>query len=226
MVRHQQILTGSPALHEPGDHNCVECFLLVNGKGWFSQALPELSEHAEVETGVEDVWTAGFISIRDNLDLWYIIDEIPLLLESHPKCMGTLVIDEEDLQKSCEFWRQQEGKSESRSEKNMSRKLIGTSGCVFTVSNGPGGERKRIYIRGKTEIESLSIQNSILQAVMCFSGTEMSKAKRVTELNGGMKELHEAVHGPLPPVMRLNQHSDLYICVLYGHGSIIGVAFM
>jgi hypothetical protein len=229
MLRHQQILTGSPALHEPGDHNCVECFLLVNGKGLFTQALPELSGHAEVETGVEDVWTAGFISIRDNLDLWYVIDDIPLLLESHPKCMGTFVIDEEDFQKSCESWRQKKEKGQHSSEKNMSRKLIGRSGCVFTVSNGPGGERKRIYICGKTEIESLSIQSSILQAVMRFSGTEMSKAKRVTELNEGMKELNEAVHGPLPPVMRLNQHSDVYIYVLYGQTSgmgALGVAFM
>ena len=142
--------------------------------------------------------------------------------------MGTFVIDEQDFQKSCESWRQKEEKSQPR-EKIMSRKLIGRSGCVFTVSNGPGGERKRIYICGKTEIESISIQSSILQAVMRFSGTEMSKAKSVTDLNEGMEDLHEAVHGPLPPVLRLNQHSDVYICVLYDQTSgmgALGVAFM
>ncbi len=263
MGRHHQVLMGNRpenisataavavregALHEPADHlfnwdrfqlgasaalAVLECDILMSGKGLFAQVLPTVEE----EKLSKNVWAKGYLSITRNLNIWYIIDEIENLLEPCPRCMGTFVIDKQNFQKSCQVWRQ--AKNEQSPDFRQSTS-IPRFGCVFTVS-GPGDGGKRIYIRCKTDKESVSAQNSMLGAAshrkqpephLSGSGTEILRAEsgkhgdQAAPLSGASvqimnNKLNEATHGPSHPVMCLNNYAEVHICNLYGQTAAI-----
>ena len=52
------------------------------------------------------LWKRGILSITRDLEVWYILDEVGRLIESHPKLLGTLVVSAQDAGKACQLWRQ------------------------------------------------------------------------------------------------------------------------
>jgi len=84
----------------------VECELLVCSRGMFRQNLPSPDEWP--------TWKRGYLCVAKNLDVWYIIDKIDNLIESTPMCMGTLVINQQDFQKTCQIWKFDKDQRQSR----------------------------------------------------------------------------------------------------------------
>jgi hypothetical protein len=97
----------------------VECELLLDSLGMFRQKIPSPDESLN--------WRKGYFCVAENLDVWYIINKMENLIESTPMCMGTLEINQEDIQKTCKIWKVD---SESQSVPLDNEKSIGRCGFV------------------------------------------------------------------------------------------------
>ena len=75
----------------------VDCELLMCSLGMFKQNLPSPDESSS--------WKSGCLCVAKNLDVWYIVNKMDNLIESTPMCIGTLIINQEDFQKTCEIWK-------------------------------------------------------------------------------------------------------------------------
>lgn len=87
-------------------HTIIECDMLVDDNCKFMHSLPSSPGKDSAH-----LWKRGILSITRDLEVWYILDEVGHLIESHPKLLGTLVVNAQDSGKACQLWRQAVDKS-------------------------------------------------------------------------------------------------------------------
>ena len=82
-------------------HTIIECDMLVDDNGKFMHSLPSSPGKDSAH-----LWKRGILSVTRDLEVWYILDEVGHLIESHPKLLGTLVVNAQGSGKACQIWRQ------------------------------------------------------------------------------------------------------------------------
>jgi hypothetical protein len=140
---------------------CFECNVLVCDRtGAILYELPGFDEMSS------KTWAKGMFTISNTLQVSYIVDEIGHLVESGPKRMGQLVVNETNVEKSCLVWRRNHLQKSTESD-SAEPIIIQQSGCMLVIIN-PSGTLKKLYITCETNKDALAIQATILKAMSAY----------------------------------------------------------
>jgi hypothetical protein len=142
----------------------VECELLLDSLGMFRQKIPSPDESLD--------WRKGYFCIAENLDVWYIINKMENLIESTPMCMGTLVINQEDIQKTCKIWKVD---NESHSVPLDNEKSIGRCGFVKKKGQYNSSYKDRFLVLNKDGIEYFEDVQAYIASQIQRAGTKLHK---------------------------------------------------
>jgi len=138
-----------------------DCDVLVCSEGKFMQALPSQDKISA------DMWRKAFLTTVSDLRVFYVIDDVSRLIESRPRCMGTLEMNNDDVTSTCQVWRQA-----LNIDKSSGASMYG---CAFWVRlNDDSDAVQRIFIRRQSQKEAFDFQIGLM-AVM----TEERKKRNV-----------------------------------------------
>ena len=107
------------------------------------------------------------MSVECNLEVWYIVDDVEFLTQNRPEYMGTLVLDKESLERTCEIWRRHLTPVHTDTSKGMQGGKR-EWGCLFQVLHSHIGEAKRICLRSSSKQEARHVRSIILKALAYY----------------------------------------------------------
>lgn len=109
-------------------------------------------------------WTQGCISVLPELSVMYMIDHVDLLIESAPIMLGTIVVNEDNIEQTCTCL---EAKPTSTHSGGDQRYL-----CLFWVHREADAERKPIYIGFHSRKDAAAVRGQILTTARHFKQNE------------------------------------------------------
>jgi len=131
---------------------------------FFCDNQGKLMHHLPGEEDSSRRWTKGCFSVLPELSVRYMIDNVDLLIESAPSILGTIVVNDTNIEQTCTLL---EAKPTSNQSGGDHQYL-----CLFWVHGNTHGERKPVITGFHSKKEAASIRSEILTAARRFKQSE------------------------------------------------------